>query len=57
MRTVNPSNTYRGLTFLQWKALLELSVTLCAVAAHLDDPMLMYRADALRTKVRLTYYG
>ena len=56
MHTVNSNNTYRGLTFPQWKALLELSVTLCSVAAYLDNPLLMYRADALRTKVRHTYY-
>lgn len=56
MRTVNPDNTYNGLTFPQWKALLNLAQSLCTVAAYLNNPLLMYRADALRAKVRFSYY-
>jgi len=57
MRTVNPKNTYRGLTFPQWKALLELAGILSAVATYLDDPVLLFRANALRLKVRERYYA
>jgi hypothetical protein len=56
MRTINPGNTYRGLTFPQWKALLELSITLTMVATYLKNPKLLARAEALRLKVRTTYY-
>lgn len=56
MRTINPGNTYRGLTFPQWKALLELAQTLSMVATYLDDPMLLFRANALLLKVRARYY-
>lgn len=56
MRTVNPDNTYRGLTFPHWKALLELSITLTMVATYLRNPELLARAEALRLKVRKTYY-
>lgn len=57
MRTVNPSNTYRGLTFPQWQALIELSTTLSMVAKYLDDPLLLFRANALLLKARHACYG
>jgi len=56
MRTVNPSNAYRGLTFPQWKTLLELASTLSAVAYYLDDPVLLFRANTLLLKVQARYY-
>ena len=57
MRTVNPDNTYNGLTFPQWRALLNLAQSLCVVAAYLGNPTLISRAEALRAKVKLSYHG
>lgn len=57
MDTINPSNTYRGLTFSQWKALLSLAEILSTVSAYLDNPVLLYRANALGMKVRARYHG
>lgn len=57
MRTVNPSNTYRGLTFPQWKILLELAETISVVAAYLDDPLLLFRANELRMKICARYHA
>ncbi len=57
MRTVNPDNTYRGLTFPQWKALLDLAETLSIVFKYLDDPLMLYRANELRMKICSRYYS
>ena len=57
MRIVNNGTLHRGLTFPQWKALLEMSNVLSQVAKYLDDPLMLFRANALGLKVRARYYG